>query len=325
MYIPLPNGLHYEWSLRALAKGKHVLVEKPSVSNADDAVALFHSPLLQRPGAPVLLEAVHYRFQPAWQYFLSLVDRPNIAHVLSVGAVPAFAFSSNDIRFRYDLAGGAMMDLGTYPISVLRGVFGAEPEECIECTVRKCPPPNELCDQAAKIKFRFPGGAVGEADADLQASIFDSRLIPRVTVTHKEVVVPDDAVPAGQEKVRIRKVALVNFMVSNIWHRIDIEDQFIVRKTDGDGTVTAKYTKKESKKIYTFRDAGIADLPGEPFWMSYRYQLEQFVNHIRGREGSGLWVDAEYSVSQAKVLDMAYAKSGLPLRPTSKFQLDPAP
>ncbi len=318
VYVPLPNGLHFEWSLRALAKGKHVLLEKPSVSNAAEAVTLFRSPLLQKPEAPVLLEAFHYRFQPTWQYFLTLVDRPNVKHVYAYGVIPSFAFSKDDIRFRYELSGGAMMDFGTYLMSILRGVFGTEPEECIDCTVRKCPQPNELCDEAAKAKFRFPGGGVGEIDADLQGSLFDRKLIPRVTVTHKEVPVPDDKLPAGQEKVRTRKLVLVNFMISAAWHRIDIEDEYTVRKTDG-GAVVKRYTEKESKKVYTFKDAGI-DQPGEPYWLSYRHQLEQFVNRIRGRPGSGLWVDAEDSIAQAKMIDMAYTKADLPLRPTSKFQ-----
>lgn len=69
IYIALPSGLHYEWVLKALAKGKHVLLEKPAVVNAREVEALFRSPLLQKPNAPVLLEAIHYRFQPTWQTF----------------------------------------------------------------------------------------------------------------------------------------------------------------------------------------------------------------------------------------------------------------
>ncbi len=319
VYIPLPNGLHLEWALKALAKGKHVMLEKPSVSNATEAAVLFRSPVLQKPNPPVLLEAFHYRFQPSWQYFLTLIDRPSLESVYSVAKVPSFAFSKDDIRFNYDLAGGAMMDLGTYQMSVLRGICGAEPEECLECDVRKCPPPHDLCDEAAKVKFRFPGGVVGEAEADLKAGMFAVSL-PRVIVTHKAVPVADEKLPAGQEKVRIRKIIFENYMLSVLWHRIDIEDEFILRNTDG-GAVLRRWTEKQSKKAYTFKDVGI-DQPGEPFWASYRHQLEQFVDHIRGRAGSGVWVDGEDSIAQMKMVDMAYEKAGLPLRPT-KFQLDP--
>lgn len=75
VYIPLPNGLHFEWTLKALAKGKHVLLEKPSTSNAEEAEILFRSPLLSQPNAPVLMEAFHSRFSPAFDLFRTLLDR----------------------------------------------------------------------------------------------------------------------------------------------------------------------------------------------------------------------------------------------------------
>lgn len=65
VYNPLPNGLHFEWTYKALAKGKHVLLEKPSTSNAVEAERLFRSPLLSQNKPLVLLEAFHNRFTPA--------------------------------------------------------------------------------------------------------------------------------------------------------------------------------------------------------------------------------------------------------------------
>jgi predicted dehydrogenase len=319
VYIPLPSGLHYEWALKALAKGKHVLLEKPAGVNASEAELLFRSPLLRKPGAPILLEAFHFRFQPTWQYFLSLVDRSNLEHVVSVAKLPSYMIPRDGIRFDYELGGGNMLDLGTYVMYVLRQVMGTEPEECIKCTVRTPPPPYELCDEAAKATFRFPGGLIGEADMDLRASVSTFPLF-KVTIIHKEVPVEDDRLQQGQRKVRIRKLTLHNFLMAAVWHRIDIEDEFIVRKIQ-DGEVVKRWTKHTSKKVYTFKDAGI-DQPSEPSWVSYRHQLEQFVDHIRGREGSGLWVSNEDSLAQAKMIDMAYEKSGLPLRPTSKFRLE---
>ena len=321
VYIPLPNGLHYEWALKALAAGKHVLLEKPSVSNAAEAEHLFRAATgTETTTRPVLLEAFHYRFHPAWRHFLSLLSPPDITHALSTAVIPGtLLFGKDDIRFQYALAGGAMMDLGTYPLSSLRGVFGAAPEECLASTVETCPPPNEKCDGSFEVSYRFPNGGVGEVRGSLTAPLWKFA-IPRVVVTHKGVVVPDAELPEGQEKVRTRKVEMANFMMPTLWHRIDVEDEWVVRvKGDGDaeGKVVKKWTTRESKKVYSPREGGSGDAPGEAWWLTYRYQLEEFVNRVRGREGSGAWVDGEDSVAQMRMLDQAYLKAGLPLRPTT--------
>jgi len=57
IYIGLPNRLYYEWALKCLKAGKHILLEKPSVSNSAEAASLFRHELLKQPNAPVLLEA----------------------------------------------------------------------------------------------------------------------------------------------------------------------------------------------------------------------------------------------------------------------------
>ncbi|KAF4456294.1 hypothetical protein F53441_1539 [Fusarium austroafricanum] len=317
VYIPLPVGLHYEWTMKALAKGKHVLVEKPATVNATEAEMLFRSPLLRQPKSPILLEAMHFLFQPSWQYFVSLVDRPNILSVSAIAELPSYIIPKGGIRFDYNLGGGNILDLGTYPLNALRQIMGAEPEECTMCKVRTPPPPQELCDEFAEASFRFPGERVGNAVMNMRASITTFPTF-NITVCHKEIKVEDASVPRGQTKWRLRKLHISNFLMSSFWHRIDIVDEYSSRSGD---KLLRKWTTKESKKIYTFKDAGI-DQPSEPYWTSYRHQLEQFVNHIRGNKGSGLWVDYEDSLAQAKMVDMAYEKSGLPLRPISKFRME---
>jgi predicted dehydrogenase len=114
IYIPLPNGLHYEWALKSIKAGKHVLLEKPSTSNAVEAASLFRHEILKQPKAPVLLEAFHPRFHPAWNTFCLLLDPPNITSAHASFALFKGFFPNDDIRFVYDLSGGALMDLGTY-------------------------------------------------------------------------------------------------------------------------------------------------------------------------------------------------------------------
>ncbi|KAF5002849.1 hypothetical protein FDECE_10511 [Fusarium decemcellulare] len=318
VYIPLPAGLHYEWALKALAKGKHVIIEKPATVNATEAELLFRSPLLQQPQAPVLLEAMHFHFQPTWHYFLNLVDRPNIQVVNAIAELPSYIIPKGGIRFDYELGGGNILDLGTYPLYALRHIMDAEPEECTMCKTKNAAPPQELCDEFAEARFLFPGGRVGEAVMNMRAPVTTFPTF-NVTVLHKEVNMEDDKTPKGQKRVRIRKLTLSNFLMSSFWHRIEISDEYIIRD-EKTGRAIKRWTTRESKKIYTFRDAGI-DLPSEPFWTSYRHQLEQFVNHVRGNSGSGHWVSSEDSLAQAKMIDMAYKKSGLPVRPTSSFRL----
>lgn len=114
IYIPLPNGLHYEWALKALKAHKHVLLEKPSTSNASEAASLFRSPLLTQPNAPVLLEAFHARFHPACAAFLKHVDAANVVSAYSTLTCPRYVFPETDIRFDYDIGGGVTMDMGAY-------------------------------------------------------------------------------------------------------------------------------------------------------------------------------------------------------------------
>lgn len=286
--------------------------------NAAEAEKLFLSPLLKQPNAPILLEAFHFRFQPTWKGFLDLVDRSRIEHVAAVAKLPKFMIPRDGIKFDYDLGGGNMLDLGTYNMYALRDIMGAEPMQCTRCTVRTPPPPYDLCDEAAEARFLFPGDRTGEATMDLRAS---NTTMPtfRVTVTHREASVDDADLLAGQSKRRVRKVTIHNFLVSAVWHRIDIEDTISIR-TDGQHDTVRTWIERESKKIYSFKDAGM-EQPDKPYWNSYRHELEQFVARIRGRGGSGLWVSGEDSLAQARMIDMAYEKSGLPLRRTSAFTL----
>ncbi|KAL3456687.1 hypothetical protein BJX64DRAFT_296496 [Aspergillus heterothallicus] len=287
VYIPLPVSHHCEWTLKAISKGKHVLVEKPSVANSTEAEALFNSPLLKAPNASIVLESLHYIFQPAWRFFLTLIDKPNVERAISVAKIPAYVVPKTSSQRRYETGGGSLLNIGMYPMSVLREVMGAEPESCTLCVVKRAPSPNEIIDESAEATFSFSGGRTGEIVSDISG---------------------------GPLSLPMFNVMLSNFMMTAAWHRIDIKDEFITRQAD---RVVKRWAKTESKEIYTFRDAGI-DEPGEPHWESFRRQLEQFVNRMNGRQGSD-WASGEYSLAQAKMVDMAYERCGLPVKKTTAF------
>ncbi|KAL7942012.1 hypothetical protein V8C42DRAFT_333350 [Trichoderma barbatum] len=314
VYIALPNGLHFQWALAALENGKHVLLEKPSVSNAEEAELLFHSPLLSKPGAPILLEAVHYCFHPTWKYFMSQINPSEVAYARHTVVVPAGIIKPTDIRFDYGLAGGAMMDIGFYGISALRGIFEAEPESCLECDVKPTvPPASELCDAEYTAKLQFPNGAIGEICGTYSVPWMKFKL-PNIEVLHRATEVQDDSLEPNQVKTRTRKVVFYGHMFATLYNRIDTEDTYEVRNKN-DQRLIKKWTEKITQSTHTFRDFD-SEQPGEVYWKSYRYQLEEFAHRIKGRSGNGIWVSAEQSLAQMKAIDMVYAESGFGVRPS---------
>jgi predicted dehydrogenase len=316
IYIPLPNAYHYEWAVRSIRAGKHVLLEKPSVSNAIEAEDLFNLPELSLPNAPVILEAFHTRFYPSWQYFLTLIKPAEIEHVRTQSMIPWWGASKGAIYFNYNLSGGTIMSLGTYNFAALRSIFGAEPVECLSCETHSFPEEKfKNIDIDFKAKFRFPNGGIGEAEGTLHGPTIWTP--SSVVVTNKEVVVPDESLPRGQEKVLKQELSFYGMAFSLLWHRIDIKNTYTIR---AEGKSIRTWTEKQSHKAYTFKKLGgqFTNLPGETFWMSYRYMLEQFVNQVRGREMQS-WISGQDSIDQMRMIDMAYEKSGLGIRPTSSF------
>jgi predicted dehydrogenase len=125
VYIPLPNSLHAEWSIAAVRAGKHVLCEKPLSATADEARAMFEA--ARRHGVH-LVEGFPYRAQPQTHKLRELLEAGVIGEVRLMQA--AFGFSlgaAENIRLDPQLAGGALMDVGVYPVSLVRMVAGARP------------------------------------------------------------------------------------------------------------------------------------------------------------------------------------------------------
>lgn len=126
IYNPLPNALHYEWTVKALRAGKHVLCEKPIASNAREAEEMAR--VAQETGC-VLMEAFHYRYHPLAQRVKEILDSGEIGKVVELEAdffIPLF-LRPKDIRFDYALAGGATMDTGCYCVNILRYLGNGEP------------------------------------------------------------------------------------------------------------------------------------------------------------------------------------------------------
>ncbi len=125
VYLPLPNHLHVEWALKALAAGKHVLVEKPAALNVEGI-----DRLIAARDASGLLAAEAYMIvhHPQWQRAKHWLEAGEIGRLRHVDA--AFSFHLTDlgnIRNRADAGGGALRDIGVYTFGSARFVTSSEP------------------------------------------------------------------------------------------------------------------------------------------------------------------------------------------------------
>jgi xylose dehydrogenase (NAD/NADP) len=122
VYISLPNSLHAEWTVRAAQAGKHVLCEKPlalTVTECDQVSAAAES------AGVVVVEAVMYLHHPLLHKARQLVCEGAIGRVtLARGAFSFFLDRLNDVRWRPELGGGSLWDVGSYPVSFIRWIAG---------------------------------------------------------------------------------------------------------------------------------------------------------------------------------------------------------
>ena len=126
VYIPLPNHLHVQWSVRALEAGKHVLCEKPIGMNVAEAERLLAA-ASTHPRLKVM-EAFMYRFHPQWIRAQALVREGAIGALRSVQSF--FSYHNVDpknVRNIANIGGGALLDIGCYGISLARFLFESEP------------------------------------------------------------------------------------------------------------------------------------------------------------------------------------------------------
>ena len=131
IYNPTPNHLHVPLSIRAIQAGKHVLVEKPVALDADEARLLARE-AARHPHLKVM-EAFMYRFHPQWIRAKALVDEGQIGELRTIQT--CFSYYGDDpmnVRNQKDLGGGGgLMDIGCYPISLSRWIWGAEPSRVV--------------------------------------------------------------------------------------------------------------------------------------------------------------------------------------------------
>ena len=170
VYNGLPPSGHLEWTLKALEAGKAVLCEKPFAMDAAEARIMVDA--ASAAGLP-LIEAFHYRYHRVMRQAEDMVKSGSLGTLhrgYAMFEVP-IAKTPDELRWRRDLGGGGLMDLGCYPIHALRTLFGEEPK------VREARGVFEDgVDAKMNAALIFGGGIVAEMSCAMKTETFGARL-----------------------------------------------------------------------------------------------------------------------------------------------------
>jgi len=153
IYNPLPNHLHVRWSIAAAEAGKHVLCEKPIALNSEEAQQL----LAVRDLTGVKIqEAFMVRTHPQWLGTRELIRTGRIGQLRSIsGFFSYFNADPGNVRNQPELGGGALMDIGCYPVSMSRFLFEQEPDRVLGVIERD---PELGVDRLTSVILDFPRG-----------------------------------------------------------------------------------------------------------------------------------------------------------------------
>jgi predicted dehydrogenase len=165
VYVPLPNHLHAEWTIRAARVGKHVLCEKPLALTVAEVDAMEAA---AREAGVVLAEAFMYRHHPQTLKAKELEDGGAIGAVRFVRGTFSFPLTrGGDVRLRPEWGGGCLWDVGCYPLSFARFLLGAEPVEVFGSQVLG---PTGI-DETFAGQLVFPGGVLVQVDAGFRSPV----------------------------------------------------------------------------------------------------------------------------------------------------------
>lgn len=190
IYNPLPNNLHVEWTLRATRAGKHVLSEKPMGMSAADTEALRGCPKDR-----LVMEAFMVRFHPQWIRAREIVRSGRLGTIRTLQML--FAYNNPDpanIRNKLETGGGALMDIGCYPMVGGRFLLDADPQRVIALIDRD---PTFGTDRLSSAILDFGEGRHMTFAVSTQATPYQ-RLQVLGTDARLEIVIPVNA-PQGEE------------------------------------------------------------------------------------------------------------------------------
>jgi predicted dehydrogenase len=195
VYIPLPNDMHAEWTIRAANAGKHVLCEKPlavGVAQAEEMAMACAAAGVK------LAEAFMYRLHPTWVETVRMVRDGVIGRLQAVQSFFSFYNDDpSDIRNRLEHGGGAILDIGCYSINLSRMLFDSEPT-MIKASVHR--DPDMGIDTVSSVLLGFPGGGQSTFTCSIRAESYQ-RVHIFGTTGRIEIEIPFNIPPDRETRV----------------------------------------------------------------------------------------------------------------------------
>ena len=209
VYISIPHPGHAEWAIKAAEAGKHVLCEKPLALTAFEADAMMHA---ARKAGTFLGEAFMYRLHPQTLQLVDLIKSGAVGEVRMIKSSFGFAmpgFMPEHRLYANDLAGGGILDVGGYPVSMARLIAGAaigqpfaEPDK-VAGTAHLG---QSGVDEWASALLHFPGGIVAEVSCSIS---LDQDNVLRIFGTKGRIEVPDFWFAGGNRDVGPGRIEVI--------------------------------------------------------------------------------------------------------------------
>lgn len=167
VYVVLPNGLHKEFTIRAAKAGKHVICEKPMAVNAAECREMIDA---CNENNVQLTIGYRMHFEPNTQEIMRLAKDKDFGDIRQISTGAGFNMSSFDSwKSKKELAGGAMMDMGVYPLQAARYSTGEEPIS-VSAQTFKIRPDKIEADEVTSYQLQFPSGTVANCDTGFHAN-----------------------------------------------------------------------------------------------------------------------------------------------------------
>lgn len=196
VYIPLPNAMHREWTVKAAQAGKHVLCEKPLAVTVEEVDAIRQA---AEENGVVVAEAFMYRHHPQTLKVKELIDSGAIGRLQNIHG--SFNFLLNrpgDVRLSAELVGGSLWDIGCYPVSYARTMTGAEPEEVYGW--------QEIGPSGVDVRFagqmRFSDGVIAQFDCGFTAPL---RAYMHISGSDGNIFIPAPFKPGADSRIKLQR------------------------------------------------------------------------------------------------------------------------